>query len=789
MKKLFVLIFILIVKLSDSQTPQRINYQAVARDGLGNIVTNPIGIKFEIFQGSVGGTLVYEETHTTTPASSGIFTVHIGGGSPVSGNFNSIMWGIGTYYLRVNIDPAGGTSYSTVGASQLVAVPYALFAEKTTPPLLGITPAGSVNILSVGPSTIAIPAGGSTNSPTLIGVPPVSVTAVPSIGTPTAYIISSTATGTSVVTPTLQINSPHSITNLGPGNNSITIQPTNLTGTGAASVTGSYPNYNVNVPYPSISINTGTISIISGTYVSTATLSSIVSPWTKTGNQIYAVNPGDSVGIGTTTPTSKLEIYARGNARGIYVDVLAGTTSNTNAIAFTATSANNGYAPTARIFNFGNGNALDVSKNSSSGSVAVFNNTVSTNANVAVDISNNGTGAALNVNSNGSSGNAANFNHNGNGRTILATNNSANDAVFVFQSGTGNSINSKNTNSSPLKYAGLFDGNVYVLGKTTGPSNYAFEVVNSASVGVMKVRDDGFTGINLNTLSPSARLHVLEATLGAEAILGVNNVITSSANAHGVKGFSQNSSNLSAGIYGTHASNGMGVYGINTSSVSTSGMGVYGITQGLTTGNVGVRGDAQSGAAYGVMGVAFGTGHSVVGIKPNTVTNGSAGRFEINNTVNPDDGVYIQTYGLGTAIHTKNMPTSGANNLGILVEEAHLGSFAPVTTTIGTTGCTACTAATMQSHSNDIAGTFSFNMSGNYAATFSYPITFIKPYRKKPVVIITAASNFAANANYYITLIGGPGNYTGYTINFPGGISPGGAATMAFNYMIIEGSN
>ena len=120
MRKVLTLTLFLLTLLVRSQAPQFINYQAVARDGSGNIVTTSIGIKFQIYQSTVGGTLVYEETHTATPSASGIFTVHIGGGTPVSGTFGSINWAVGPYFLQVNIDPAGGTSYSTLGANQLV---------------------------------------------------------------------------------------------------------------------------------------------------------------------------------------------------------------------------------------------------------------------------------------------------------------------------------------------------------------------------------------------------------------------------------------------------------------------------------------------------------------------------------------------------------------------------------------------------------------------------------------------------------------------------------------------
>ena len=100
----------------------------------------------------------------------------------------------------------------------------------------------------------------------------------------------------------------------------------------------------------------------------------------------------------------------------------------------------------------------------------------------------------------------------------------------------------------------------------------------------------------------------------------------------GVQGTSQNLNTLSAGVYGSHSSNGFGVYAINTNSSSLTGSGVYGLSLGTTTNNVGVRGDASNGNAIGVMGVSFGNGTAVYGLKTNTAPFGNAGKFENQNT-------------------------------------------------------------------------------------------------------------------------------------------------------------
>jgi len=107
-----------------------LSYQAVIRNSTGGLVTShSVGMKISILQGSESGTPVYVETHTTTTNANGLATVQIGGGTLVSGNFATINWGSGTYYLKTETDPAGGTSYTINGTSQILSVPYALYAK------------------------------------------------------------------------------------------------------------------------------------------------------------------------------------------------------------------------------------------------------------------------------------------------------------------------------------------------------------------------------------------------------------------------------------------------------------------------------------------------------------------------------------------------------------------------------------------------------------------------------------------------------------------------------------
>lgn len=126
--------FILFCLLASAQAPQSMNYQAIARNAAGAVVPNQlVGLRFTIRETTATGTVVYSETQTDTTNQFGLFTTAIGSGTPLTGTFAAIDWSSGDKFLQVEIDAAGGSSYTDMGTSQLLSVPYALYAEKTAP--------------------------------------------------------------------------------------------------------------------------------------------------------------------------------------------------------------------------------------------------------------------------------------------------------------------------------------------------------------------------------------------------------------------------------------------------------------------------------------------------------------------------------------------------------------------------------------------------------------------------------------------------------------------------------
>lgn len=112
-----------------AQAPERMSYQAVVRNSLNSLITGTtVGMRLSILQGSATGPSVYVETQTPTTNANGLATVQIGGGTLVSGNFGTIDWANGPYFLKTETDPLGGTNYTITGSSQLLSVPYAMYS-------------------------------------------------------------------------------------------------------------------------------------------------------------------------------------------------------------------------------------------------------------------------------------------------------------------------------------------------------------------------------------------------------------------------------------------------------------------------------------------------------------------------------------------------------------------------------------------------------------------------------------------------------------------------------------
>lgn len=112
-----------------AQVPNKMSYQAVIRNSSNALITNQaVGMRISIVQGSVFGASVYVETHTPTTNANGLVSIEIGSGTVIVGNLSTINWANGPYFIKTETDPNAGTNYSITGTSQLLSVPYALYA-------------------------------------------------------------------------------------------------------------------------------------------------------------------------------------------------------------------------------------------------------------------------------------------------------------------------------------------------------------------------------------------------------------------------------------------------------------------------------------------------------------------------------------------------------------------------------------------------------------------------------------------------------------------------------------
>jgi hypothetical protein len=133
MKSIFQFLLIIVFCSSAiAQSPQKMNYQGVARDNAGNVLANQnIGLRLSVLSGSISGTVEYSETQATSTNDFGLFNIPIGDGTVVSGTFSSINWGNTTHFIQIEMDATGSTNYDLMGTSQLISVPYALYAEES----------------------------------------------------------------------------------------------------------------------------------------------------------------------------------------------------------------------------------------------------------------------------------------------------------------------------------------------------------------------------------------------------------------------------------------------------------------------------------------------------------------------------------------------------------------------------------------------------------------------------------------------------------------------------------
>jgi len=131
MKNYLSIIILLFLGFSlNAQVPQAFNYQATVRNADGDLVVNQnVYFKFNIIQGTQTAIPTYVEEHYVPTDDLGQVSIIIGQGTPSTGIFIDLDWSQGSFYLGIELDTGNG--YIAMGTTQLLSVPYALYAESS----------------------------------------------------------------------------------------------------------------------------------------------------------------------------------------------------------------------------------------------------------------------------------------------------------------------------------------------------------------------------------------------------------------------------------------------------------------------------------------------------------------------------------------------------------------------------------------------------------------------------------------------------------------------------------
>lgn len=669
MKKILLMFWILSgLFMGLSQAPEKMSYQAVVRNGSGQLLTNQgIAIKVSLLQGSPAGTLVYSERLTGNTNANGLISMEIGTGTVLSGIFSSIDWTLGNYYLKTETDPSGGTNYTIVGTSQLLSVPYAMYAKSAgggggsfaIPYSNTVNNASTLFSLTNDGDGTALEGTNNTTTSSITAVRGIVSSASPGGFSSAVRGINNGTGGLGIGVWGSQAGSGWGVYGVTPnglgvyGNSSANgtgVYANSNTGTGLTATSNNgipasisiFNNANNNNALNVSTVGNGTVVNVSTTGNGAGVFSSTVNGFAVHGStsaQSSAGIVGDNTGageaiVGRTTSDIAGAVVGRNDGGGYGVrGFIATSTTGTGIGVYGQVGLNNSTGRAGRFENFnqtntdantfevssnGNGNIPDNTK----GNAASFllNNTNSVGAAVRGEVNtifgNFGAAAIFGVSS-GTGGRAGLFyasNPAGNGASLIALTDGNGNAITANAGKDGNGVETNIDGAGNALYA-------WVPSFATGRAG-RFEIFNENNTNdVVTVKTVG------NGIAGNFKVDRVTGTSAA-----VKGEVTSQFANFGT-----------AGIYGV--SSGTGGFGglFHASNPAGNGPAIVAIADG--NGNA-ITANASNGGD-GVETTVDGTGAAIYAWVPN-FSNGRAARFVNFNTGNTNPALTAETHSTGS---------------------------------------------------------------------------------------------------------------------------------------------